>query len=131
MNNTRYTEIDGVNLRYMKVGNGKPLVLIHTLRTQLDYFQKVIPTLAAHFEIYALDLPGHGHSDIPSGKYNCNFLSDFVEGFLLKLNLHDVTLVGESIGGVIALNLASRGKVSVKRVISLNPYDYGNGGGIR
>jgi pimeloyl-ACP methyl ester carboxylesterase len=131
MNNTQYIEIDGVNLRYMKVGNGDPLVLIHTLRTQLDYFQKVIPSLAEHFEVYALDLPGHGHSDIPSGEYTQDFLTGFVEEFLFKLNLHDVTLVGESIGGVIALSIASRGKASVKRVISLNPYDYGNGGGIR
>ncbi len=127
MNNTQYTEIDGVNLRYMKVGEGEPLVLIHTLRTQLDYFQKIIPSLAEHFEVYALDLPGHGHSDIPSGDYTHDFLTGFVAGFLLKLNLHDVTLVGESIGGVIALNLASRGNASVKRVFSLNPYDYGNG----
>jgi pimeloyl-ACP methyl ester carboxylesterase len=131
MKNTQYAEVDGVNLRYMKVGKGEPLVLIHTLRTQLDYFQKVIPTLADHFEVYALDLPGHGHSDIPSGEYSRDFLTGFAEGFLLKLNLRDVTLVGESIGGVIALTLASRGKVGIKRVISLNPYDYGSGGGIR
>ncbi len=46
MNNTHYTEIYGVNLEYMRVGNGEPLVLINTLRTQLDYFQKVMPGLS-------------------------------------------------------------------------------------
>ena len=131
MNNTQYAEVDGVNLRYVKVGEGEPLVLIHTLRTQLDYFQRIVPTLAEHFEVYVLDLPGHGHSDIPSGEYTSDFLTGFVEGFLLKLDLHDVTLAGESIGGVIALSLASRGVASIERVIALNPYDYGSGGGIR
>ncbi len=131
MNNTQYAEVDGVNLRYVKVGEGEPLVLIHTLRTQLDYFQRIVPTLAEHFEVYVLDLPGHGHSDIPSGEYTSDFLTGFVEGFLLKLDLHDVTLAGESIGGVIALSLASRGVASIERVIALNPYDYGIGGGIR
>jgi len=131
MTNTQYAEVNGVNLRYIKVGKGEPLVLIHTLRTQLDYFQRTIPTLAEHFEVYALDLPGHGHSDIPSCEYTSDFLTNFVERFLLKLGLHDVTLVGESIGGVIALSLAAGGVASIKKVIALNPYDYGIGGGIR
>jgi pimeloyl-ACP methyl ester carboxylesterase len=56
-------EIDlGVNnkLRYLKAGVGKPLVLMHTIRTQLEYFQAVIPELAKHYTVYAVDLPGHG-----------------------------------------------------------------------
>ena len=127
MNNRQYAEIDGVNLGYIKVGEGEPLVLIHTLRTQLEYFQKIMPYLAEHFEVYALDLPGHGHSDIPRREYTKDFFTRTVEGFLLELNLHNVTLAGESIGGVIALSIASGGNPNVKRVISLNPYDYGNG----
>ncbi len=49
-------------IRYLKSGKGQPLVLIHTIRTQLDYFEYVIPELAKHFTVYALDLPGHGYS---------------------------------------------------------------------
>lgn len=37
---------EGVTLRYLKAGKGAPLILLHTIRTQLDYFQEVIPTLA-------------------------------------------------------------------------------------
>jgi pimeloyl-ACP methyl ester carboxylesterase len=51
-------------LRYLKSGNGDPLILIHTIRTQLDYFEEVIPQLAKHFTVYAIDLPGHGYSSI-------------------------------------------------------------------
>src|SRR5262245_7108224 len=58
---------DGRRLRYLTTGAGPALVLIHTLRTQLDYFQRLIPLLTSHFTIYALDLPGLGWSDIGDG----------------------------------------------------------------
>jgi len=128
---TDYVKVDGINMRYAREGRGDPLVLIHTLRTQLEYFQKVMPELSKHFEVYALDLPGHGHSDIPHREYTHDFLTKSVEGFLLSLDIREATLIGESIGGVIVLSLASRDTVSLKRVVSLNPYDYGRGGGIR
>ena len=58
-------EVDGNRLRYIKTGKGPILVLLHTLRTQLDLFEKLVPELAKHFTVYALDYPGHGYSDIP------------------------------------------------------------------
>src|SRR5919106_5589380 len=61
----RYATVGGVRLRYIAAGSGPALVLLHTMRTQLDLFQRVIPALAARYRVYALDLPGHGHSDIP------------------------------------------------------------------
>jgi alpha-beta hydrolase superfamily lysophospholipase len=61
----QYININGVRLRYIETGKGPALVLLHTLRTQLDIFQKVIPDLSKHFTVYALDYPGHGYSDIP------------------------------------------------------------------
>ena len=54
-------EIGGIRLRYIKTGKGPVLVLLHTLRTQLDLFEKVIPELSDHFTVYALDHPGHGN----------------------------------------------------------------------
>src|ERR1043165_5673482 len=48
-------EIDGTKLRYIKTGKGPVLVLLHTLRTQLDLFEKVVPELSKHFIVYALD----------------------------------------------------------------------------
>ena len=55
-----YVEVDGNKLRYIKAGAGPVLVLLHTLRTQLDLFEKVVPGLSKHFTVYALDYPGHG-----------------------------------------------------------------------
>lgn len=127
----RYMKSDGMNLRYTKVGQGPPLVLLHTLRTQLDMFQKVIPTLSQHFEVYALDYPGHGFSDIPDAEYTPELFIKAVAGFLDRVDVKNATLVGESIGGSIALLLASRHNPRVQRVIAINPYDYDAGRGLR
>ena len=51
-------------------------VLLHTLRTQLDLFEKVVPALARSFAVYAVDYPGHGYSDIPTAKYDAVFFAD-------------------------------------------------------
>lgn len=60
-----YMEVKGLRLRYIKAGEGPVLVLLHTLRTQLDLFEKTVPRLSENFSVYALDLPEHGYSDIP------------------------------------------------------------------
>jgi len=127
----RYVDLNGVNLRYIKVGQGPPLVLLHTLRTQLDMFQKVIPALSQRFEVYALDYPGHGLSDIPKVEYTAEFFIDSVAGFLEQMNVENAIVSGESIGGTIALLLAARHNPRVRRVIAVNPYDYDQGRGLR
>jgi pimeloyl-ACP methyl ester carboxylesterase len=123
-------EVGGNKLRYIKTGKGPNLVLLHTLRTQLDLFEKMVPELAKQFTVYALDYPGHGYSDIPKARYNAAFFTAAVEGFLNKLDLRDVTLAGVSIGGSIALIIAARHNLRVARVIAINPYDYAKGRGM-
>lgn len=123
-------EVDGNRQRYIKTGKGPTLVLLHTLRTQLDLFEKVVPELAKHLTVYALDYPGHGYSDIPKARYDAAFFTDAVEGFLAKLDLRDVTLAGVSIGGSIPLIVAARRNPRVARVIAVNPYDYAKGRGM-
>jgi len=126
----QYTQIDGNRIRYIKTGSGPNLVLLHTLRTQLDIFEKIVPTLAKSFTVYALDYPGHGFSDIPKTDYGPDLFVKAVEGFLDKLDLKDVTLAGISIGGVIPLIIAAKQNPRVTKVIAINPYDYGNGTGL-
>ena len=124
---------NGMTVRYVRSGEGPPLVLLHTIRTQLDYFEKLVPELKGRYRVYALDLPGHGRSSLQSGNYTEPFLREAVGEFITKLDLSDVTLVGESIGGVLALTVSVDQADRVRRVVSLNPYDYGEsfGGGIR
>jgi pimeloyl-ACP methyl ester carboxylesterase len=116
---------DNLSLRYLKAGNGPPLVLLHTIRTQLEYFRELIPKLTKNFTVYAVDLPGHGHSPIdPGATYDEPYFRTAIVGFFERLDLRDVTLVGESIGGVLALTVAATIPKRIRAVFSLNPYDY-------
>ncbi|MDH3638601.1 MAG: alpha/beta hydrolase [Gammaproteobacteria bacterium] len=126
----RYTDLNGIRTRYIVTGNGPALVLLHTLRTQLDIFQKVIPALSKHFTVYALDYPGHGYSDIPQTEYVPDLFVNTVNAFLDTEDLQDVMLAGVSIGGTIPLLIAAQGNQRVKNVVSINPYDYGAGAGV-
>jgi pimeloyl-ACP methyl ester carboxylesterase len=84
--------------------------------------------------VYAIDLPGHGHSPIdPSASFDEPYFRQAVIRFIEELDLSDVTIVGESIGGALALTVAASLPQSVKLVYAINPYDYETryGDGIR
>jgi pimeloyl-ACP methyl ester carboxylesterase len=123
-----FTRPDGSRLRYYTVGAGRPLVLMHTVRGQLDYFQRVIPLLWDHYTVYAVDLPGMGWSDIvPGAKYEEPQLRAAVVEFIAGLDLHDVTLADESLGAALALSASVDLKEIVSRVVAFNSYDYPGG----
>jgi pimeloyl-ACP methyl ester carboxylesterase len=119
---------DGSRLRYFTTGTGPPLVLLHTVRTQLDYFRRVLPALWEEFTVYALDLPGMGWSDIvPGARYGEPELRGAVVEFIRTLDLRGVTLVGESMGAAIALLASIELPDKVRNVIAFNAYDYPSG----
>jgi pimeloyl-ACP methyl ester carboxylesterase len=91
---------DGTRLRFLKAGSGPtPLILLHTVRTQLDHFQFVIPRLLHAVTVYAIDLPGMGWSDIaPGAVYTEPALRRAIVDFVTTLGLTDVILAGESMG---------------------------------
>lgn len=116
---------NALSLRYEKTGDGPPLVLMHTIRTQLEYFRSLAPVLAKSYTVYAIDLPGHGHSPIdPLARFDEPYFRQGVIAFIEKLDLTDITLVGESIGGTLALTVAAAIPKRVRRVFASNPYDY-------
>jgi pimeloyl-ACP methyl ester carboxylesterase len=127
----RWATVDGHRVRYVVAGSGPTLVLLHTMRTQLDLFQRVIPALAERYRVYALDLPGHGWSDIPAAEYTADFYIRAVAGFLDRLELDGAVLVGESIGATTALGLAARRHPRVRGVVAINTYDYDRGRGLQ
>jgi len=119
------------DLRYIRTGTGPSVVLVHTLRTQLEYFLPLIRELGLGLDIIAPDLPGHGRSSAPDVEYTAAYFTDTIADFLEACDLKRVVIVGESIGGSIGLALAARKHPRVARVIAINPYDYGRWGGIR
>jgi pimeloyl-ACP methyl ester carboxylesterase len=125
---TFLTLSSGTRLRYLKVGTGPLLLLLHTLRTQLDYFQRLIPKLTSHFTVYAVDLPGLGWSDIlPGASYDEPAVRTAVVEFVEKLDLKDLTLAGESIGATLSLSTSTQLDRRVRNIIALNTYDYPEG----
>ncbi|WP_327430309.1 alpha/beta fold hydrolase [Streptomyces sp. NBC_01236] len=115
-------------LHYLKAGTGAPLVLLHTVRTQAEHFRFLIPLIADRYTVYALDLPGMGYSEIvPGASYNEPAMRAGVKRLLTELDLHDVTLVGESMGAALALTTAADLPERVRRVVAVNTYDFRGG----
>ena len=55
---------DGTFIRYKIEGEGPPILLLHTIRNNIEYFNNLTPLLTEHFKVYSVELPGHGHSPI-------------------------------------------------------------------
>lgn len=121
----------GTRLRYLKAGSGPTaLILLHTVRTQLDHFQLVIPKILHAFTVYAIDMPGMGWSDItPGASYTEPALRRAIVEFVTTLDLDDVTLAGESMGATVSLTASTELEDRVRRVVAFNPYDYSEGVG--
>src|SRR5919198_4333110 len=89
------TLADGTRLRYLKAGSGPALTLLHTVRTQLDHFQLVIPRLVHAFTVFAIDMPGMGWSDITAGGGDDEPAPPpAIVEFVKTPDPHDVTLAG-------------------------------------
>jgi pimeloyl-ACP methyl ester carboxylesterase len=132
LDDTRTERIAGGEIRYLRTGKGTPLVLLHTLRTQLEYFLPLLDELDMNtFDVIVPDLIGHGCSSAPPADYTAMYFTDVIEELLASWHLRGAVVAGESIGASIALELAARGNSRVARIVALNPYDYGRWGGIR
>ncbi len=96
-------------LRVRRRGSGEPAVLLHGVGSRLEVFEPVTELLAGHLDVIAVDLPGFGASQpAAAGDGGVVALADAVERLLAALGLGRVHLVGSSMGGGIALELAGR-----------------------
>lgn len=98
-------------LNHHREGRGSPLVLIHGIGSRWQMWRPVLAPLAAAHDVIALDLPGFGASPmpppgVPAGPES---LVSLVAGFLGELGLERPHVAGNSLGGLISLELARRG----------------------
>jgi 2-hydroxy-6-oxonona-2,4-dienedioate hydrolase len=104
--NEQNIDVGGLPVRYLTAGEGPPLVLLHALGESALDWRWVLPVLARTHRVYAVDLPGFGYSGKPSAEYSSAFFARFVGAYLDALGLERAALVGNSLGGLVALRLA-------------------------
>jgi abhydrolase domain-containing protein 6 len=100
----RKMDVRDLNIRYHQSGRGPHLVLIHGLGANLYCWRLLAPLLAKDFTVTALDLPGFGESSKPGdATYGLDEQAERLDWFLAGLGIHKCYLVGNSMGGNIAL----------------------------
>ncbi len=103
----RRVTVDGMSTQYLEAGAGSPLLLMHGYEQSATSWRWVIPALARTHRVLALSLPGHGDSDPAVGGYAPGRdLAPFVADFLDTLGVGALDVVGNSVGGAVALRLA-------------------------
>jgi pimeloyl-ACP methyl ester carboxylesterase len=109
-----------MELAFERRGAGPPLILIHGIGHHWQAWLPVMDRLAASRTVIAVDLPGFGVSPpLPDGlPYTAESLADAVESFCSLLGVREPHVAGNSLGGYLALELASRGVVRTATALS-------------
>ncbi|MCZ7529288.1 MAG: alpha/beta fold hydrolase [Acidimicrobiia bacterium] len=102
----RTVDLHGHTLSYRMAGKGPSILLIHGMAGSEATWEPIIPALAENFTVLAPDLPGHGASDKPEGDYSLGAFASILRDLLDALNLRSATLVGQSLGGGIAMQFS-------------------------
>lgn len=111
----RFEQVDGLRLRYVRAGQGSPVLLLHGFSSSLFTWREVLPGLARQHEVVALDFPGFGGSQIPSD-LSPERLQRAALGLTARLGLVRPALVGHSMGGAVAAALSSDATLAPRRV---------------
>jgi 4,5:9,10-diseco-3-hydroxy-5,9,17-trioxoandrosta-1(10),2-diene-4-oate hydrolase len=127
----QYIQVGPVRTRFWTAGEGETtLVLLHGLGSYVEDWQENILPLARHDRVYALDLVGCGRSAKPRGPYTLDSLAGFAGEFLAGLGVRRATLVGHSLGGAVAMQLASRSPALVERLVLVSSAGLGREAGL-
>jgi len=102
-----YAQVGDIKLYYEVHGDGPPILLIPGLGADTRLFFSVVPLLATFHRVVVLDPRGGGRSDKPTGQYSIEQMADDVAGLLGTLGVATADVVGYSMGGKIALQLAA------------------------
>lgn len=125
--NSKYIDINGLNVHYKDEGEGEVLVLLHGTFSSLHTFDSWARILKKKYRVIRLDLPGFGITG-PSSKneYSISIFLDFIENFLNLLGVEKYHLAGNSLGGWLAWELAIKAKERIGKLILLNSAGYIN-----
>ncbi|HMV44104.1 MAG TPA: alpha/beta hydrolase [Leptospiraceae bacterium] len=117
-----WIEIDGLKIHYREAGEGKCLVLIHAAGHSLEDFNSIFDKLKTSYRVIAIDLPGHGKSDLfdPPTFANVITLSKYIQEFSKQVVKEKAIYLGNSIGGFLSISLALASPELVKGLVLVN-----------
>ena len=107
-------EVDGLTINYEVQGAGEPLLLIPYLSADHACYAFQLPAYTEHFSCIALDLPGSGESDKPTGPYSTEVYADQVAALLGAIGVDQAHVAGVSLGAAVGMHLAARHPARVR-----------------
>jgi pimeloyl-ACP methyl ester carboxylesterase len=115
----RSTEIGGRGVRYVDVGSGDgpPIVFVHGLAGVWQNWLENIPRFAQERRVIAPDLPGFGGSEMPAERISIPGYGRFIEALCDQLDLGEVVVVGNSMGGFVSAETAIQFPERVERLV--------------
>lgn len=116
----RHTTIHGHDVRYRAAGEGPALLLIHGMAGSSATWREVMEPLAAEHRVIAPDLLGHGESAKPMGDYSLGAFASGLRDLLGVLDIERATIVGQSLGGGVAMQLAYQHPEMCERLVLVN-----------
>jgi len=120
--NERWLNLNGLKVRYLESGKGEKnhVLFIHGLGSAADRWMKIPDRMPSNFHSMAIDLPGFGESDKPSNlEYTVDHFREFIVSFLKETSVPNekTILVGHSLGGYIASEIAIQNHDQVKQLV--------------
>ncbi|MCG6186382.1 alpha/beta fold hydrolase [Maribellus maritimus] len=102
--------INGLNIRFKKTGEGATVLLLHGWGCDLNIFERVQNELEKTFQVYSIDFPGFGESEPPKEIWGVEEYTQFIESFIKTENIKNPILIGHSFGGRVSILFSSRNK---------------------
>ena len=112
--------VDNIEMNYELFGEGEPLVFIHGLGSSLRDWEPQRAFFAENYQILLFDVRGHGHSGKPKGPYTVKQFAQDLAGLIDSLSISSAHIVGISMGGMIAFQLAVIRPELVKSLVIVN-----------
>ncbi|HXD54623.1 MAG TPA: alpha/beta fold hydrolase [Solirubrobacteraceae bacterium] len=117
----RWEIVGGRAVNTIQLGAGPPIVFVHGLSGSWPNWLEQLASFAPDHRVLALDLPGFGHSPGRAGDVSMHGYAELLEQLLDSLGLTDVTLVGNSMGGLISAETAASFPQRVRRLVLVSP----------
>jgi pimeloyl-ACP methyl ester carboxylesterase len=116
----KYAEVNGINLYYETHGSGRPLILLHGGLGSGEMFGPVLPLLAEHHKVVAVDLQGHGRTADIDRPIDTRLMAGDIAALIDHLGLGTPDVVGYSLGGGVALHTAAKYPAKVRRLVMVS-----------